>query len=151
MKMKSKTAAKTGLPISTSVTVLGLIVATTAMIVSLSSSFQQAYAQAVFYFNGLNQEQQAFIEQALKELENKTADSLYIDGDSGRMSVTWTDNITATAPNGQVFEITQESTLSIPTNFTIANGYEYRDNKIFKPDGTELFAGRSNNNSSLQR
>ena len=102
---------------------------------------QEAHAQAVF-FTEVNEQHQALISQVLNRLQNQTADRISIFGDSGNMVVTWTENISATAPDGTVFEITRDTTLTAPTNLTTANGYQYRDNTIFKPDGTELFTGR---------
>jgi hypothetical protein len=56
------------------------------------------------------------------------------------MIISWVESVEARAPDGSVFEITRDSTLTVPHNFTAANGYQYRDGTIFKPDGTELFA-----------
>jgi len=112
----------------------------TAVAASLVVGVQQeAYAQAAF-FTEVNEQHQALISQVFNRLQNQTADRISIFGDSGNMVVTWTENISATAPDGTVFEITRDTTLTAPTNFTTANGYQYRDNTIFKPDGTELFA-----------
>jgi hypothetical protein len=59
---------------------------------------------------------------------------------SATMLIFWEETVTATAPDGTSIDITRTTNLSVPHNFTTANGYTYRDGTIFKPDGTELFA-----------
>ena len=102
---------------------------------------QEAYAQGAAFYNGVNEQQQALISQVLSNLLNQTAEPrLSIFEDPPNMIITWTETIPVTAPDGRVFEIEQETSLTVSHNFTIENGYTYRDGTIFKPDGTELFA-----------
>jgi hypothetical protein len=56
------------------------------------------------------------------------------------MIITWEEDVQATAPDGTVFNISRQTQITTPHNFTIENGYTYREGTIFKPDGTELFA-----------
>jgi sugar lactone lactonase YvrE len=100
---------------------------------------QEAYAQGAAFYSELDEDHQALISEVLNGLQNQTANDISIYED-GSMIITWIENVTATAPDGSVFEITRDSTLTVPHNFTAANGYQYRDGTIFKPDGTELFA-----------
>ncbi len=100
---------------------------------------QQAYAQGAAFYSELDEDHQALISEVLNRLQNQTANDISIYED-GSMIITWIENVTATAPDGTAFEITRDSTLTVPHNFTSANGYQYRDGTIFKPDGTELFA-----------
>jgi hypothetical protein len=102
-----------------------------------SSSSEVAYAQGLVFYNEIGEDHQALISEVLNRLQNKTASSLSID-ESGSTMITWTDVITTTAPDGTTFDITRDTRLIVPHNFTIENGYTYRGNTIFKPDGTEL-------------
>jgi hypothetical protein len=70
-------------------------------------------------------------------LLNHTADKIVID-EAGRMIISWS-NASEIMNDGRL-NSDQEITVSMPHNFTIRNGYEYREGRIFKPDGTELFA-----------
>jgi hypothetical protein len=121
------------------------------MLLAAATTVTTAYAQgAAFYKKGqLNEEQQGLISQVLNRLLNKTSEPRMSIFDDGNMIITWTDKITTTAPDGRVFEVEEDTSLSAPHNFTTANGYAYRDGVIYKPDGTELFASSSSSSSSF--
>jgi hypothetical protein len=117
--------------------VLATILTAVATLVGVQ---QEAYAQAAaFYSEPMNEQQQALISEILNRLQNQTASDISIFED-GSMYITWSETITAEAPDGRVFEIEQHTSLTAPHNFTIENGYTYRDGTIFAPNGTELFA-----------
>jgi hypothetical protein len=114
---------------------------TTATVAPLVGVQHEAYAQGVAFYDSVNEQQQGLISQVLSNLLSQTAEPrLSIFEDPPNMIITWTETIPVTAPDGRVFEIEQDSSLTVPHNFTIENGYTYRDGTIFKPDGTELFA-----------
>jgi hypothetical protein len=114
-----------------------LVVMTGGVVLLLQQ--QEAYAQGAAFYSELDEDHQALISEVLNRLQDQTANDISIYED-GSMIINWIENVTATAPDGTVFEITRDSTLTVPHNFTAANGYQYRDGTIFKPDGTELFA-----------
>jgi hypothetical protein len=72
------------------------------------------------------------LSEILDSLKNQTADRIYIDEGSARMHILY-DNGTSGSFSSD------DTVISIPHNFTAENGYEYREGKIFKPDGRELF------------
>jgi hypothetical protein len=107
--------------------------------VMVTTTSEEAYAQGTVYLQELGEDHQPLVSEVLNRLQNETADRLMIM-EEGRMLIIWEEEITTTAPDGTVFEVTQETTLNTPHNYTIENGYTYRDNTIYKPDGSELFA-----------
>ena len=121
------------------------------MLLAAATAVTTACAQgAAFYEKGqLNEEQQRLISQVLNSLLNKTSEPRISIFDDGNMIITWTDKITTTPPDGRVFEVQEDTSLSAPHNFTTANGYTYRDGVIYKPDGTELFASPTSSSNSV--
>ena len=118
---------------------LTLSAALLATILSLMTITTEAHAQWQA-FEEPNENLQAYTTKAIDEVQNKTPDRIVIYYDSGFMIVYWTTIINATAPDGRVFEIEEETQFQMPHNFTSSNGYTYRDGIIYKPDGTELFS-----------
>ena len=94
----------------------------------------EVYANADRYI-----QQQTLVSEILNRLQNQTASDISIFED-GNMYTTWSETITAEAPDGRVFEIDEQTQITTQHNFTAQNGYVYRDNGIYKSDGSQIFS-----------
>ena len=101
-------------------------------------------------FDEIDEDDQPLIQEIVNKILNQTADSIIIFNEPlGYMVITFENEIieddiissNADADFGSRSGLDSDDiVIRLPHNFTEANGYEYRDGIIYKPDGTELFA-----------
>lgn len=81
------------------------------------------------------EQEKAIIADAIETLQNYANDTskkpyvIFVDEDS----------VTISYDNGTVTNGADDVKITVPHNYTLANGYTYENNRILKPDGTELF------------
>jgi hypothetical protein len=120
--------------------IMGLLTSSALLLSVLLLLTTEVYALSpvtVATFDEIDEDHEPLISEILNQLINHTADKIVIDGEAGRMIISWS-NASEIMNDGRLGS--GEITVSTPHNFTIRNGYEYRDGTIYKPDGTELFS-----------
>jgi hypothetical protein len=71
-------------------------------------------------------------DMVLEWLQDVNSSSIYVE--------VWEDgDLFITNDNGTVDNINDDFDIEMKHNFTAANGYTFRDDQVFKPDGTPLF------------
>jgi hypothetical protein len=83
-------------------------------------------------YDEIDEDHKPLLSEILDSLKNQTAYRIHIDEGSARMHILYYNGTSGSFSS-------DDTAISTPHNFTAENSYEYRDGKIFKPDGTELF------------
>jgi hypothetical protein len=121
-----------------------LSIAVTAIVVVIGGTGGEtpaAYGQeelaeeelAGYYDGTLSPENMQMLrDMVLEWLQDNNSSSIYVE--------VWEDgDLYITNDNGTLDNINDDFDIEMKHNFTAANGYTFRDDQVFKPDGTPLF------------
>jgi hypothetical protein len=116
-----------------------LSIAVTAILVVIGGRGGEtpaAYGQeelAGYYDGTLSPENMQMLrDMVLEWLQDGDSSSIYVEVWEG-------GDLYITNDNGTPDNITDDFDITMVHNFTAANGYTFRDDQVFKPDGTPLF------------
>jgi hypothetical protein len=120
-----------------------LAIAVTAIVVAIGGRGGEtpaAYGQEVLeeelagYYDGTlsPENMQMLRDMVLEWLQDNDSSSIYVEVWEG-------GDLYITNDNGTPDNIGDDFDIEMKHNFTAANGYTFRDDQVFKPDGTPLF------------
>jgi len=116
-----------------------LSIAVTAILVVIGGRGGEtpaAYGQeelAGYYDGTLSPENMQMLrDMVLEWLQDDNRSSIYVEVWEG-------GDLYITNDNGTLDNINDDFDITMKHNFTAANGYTFRDDQVFKPDGTPLF------------
>ena len=95
---------------------------------------QEELEELAGYYDGTlsPENMQMLRDMVLEWLQDDNSSSIYVE--------VWEDgDLYITNDNGTLDNINDDFDIEMKHNFTAANGYTFRDDQVFKPDGTPLF------------
>ncbi len=107
------------------------------VVVVVTTTTTTAYAETAILAGIPKEISDALVSQTINRIQNYANSTSYVDAPL----ITLTDEgvITISYFNGTSTDSSDDISIIAPHDYTPENGYAFRDNQIFKPDGSPLF------------
>ncbi len=121
----------------TYVIILLLFYLAMAVVVTIPIAATTAYAETATLTGIPKEISDALVTQTLNRIQNHANSTSY--NDAPLISLMDEGVITIVYNNNTITDSSDDISIIAPHDYTLENGYTFRDNQIFKPDGSPLF------------
>ncbi len=108
-----------------------------AVVVTAATTTTTAYAETAILTGIPKEISDALVSQTINRIQNYANNTSYINAPV--ISLTDEGVIAIVYNNNTITESSDDIWMIAPHDYTPENGYTFRDNQIFKPDGSALF------------
>ncbi len=114
-----------------------LLFSLTVAVVVTTMTTTTAYSETAVLTGIPKEISDALVTQTLNRIENYANETSYFN--APLISLTDEGVITIVYNNNTITDSSDDISIIAPHDYTSENGYTFRDNQIFKPDGSPLF------------